>query len=148
MRGCPSQPQATLWPCGLVSLGTLLEQLGQSSWHFRISSLRVKGACRPSSGLPCLLICLHVSIPTGVIKLKNNGDFFIANEGRRPIYIDGRPVLCGSKWRLSNNSVVEVSWEGGGGRWRGRDESRGMGSREGGLAPNPTCPQATLLSCP
>lgn len=55
----------------------------------------------------------RLSIPTGVIKLKNNGDFFIANEGRRPIYIDGRPVLCGSKWRLSNNSVVEVSWEGG-----------------------------------
>lgn len=22
-------------------------------------------------------------------------------------------MLCGSKWRLSNNSVVEVSWEGG-----------------------------------
>lgn len=53
------------------------------------------------------------SASTGVIKLKNNGDFFIANEGRRPIYIDGRPVLCGSKWRLSNNSVVEVSWGGG-----------------------------------
>ncbi|XP_011366587.1 microspherule protein 1 isoform X1 [Pteropus alecto] len=53
-----------------------------------------------------------ISRKQGVIKLKNNGDFFIANEGRRPIYIDGRPVLCGSKWRLSNNSVVEVSWEG------------------------------------
>lgn len=50
-----------------------------------------------------------ISRKQGVIKLKNNGDFFIANEGRRPIYIDGRPVLCGSKWRLSNNSVVEVS---------------------------------------
>ncbi|KFW82195.1 Microspherule protein 1, partial [Manacus vitellinus] len=39
---------------------------------------------------------------------KNNGDFFIANEGRRPIYIDGRPVLGGNKWKLNNNSVVEV----------------------------------------
>ena len=47
-------------------------------------------------------------IPTGIIKLKNNGDFFIANEGRRPIYIDGRPVLSGNKWKLNNNSVVEV----------------------------------------
>ena len=45
---------------------------------------------------------------TGIIKLKNNGDFFIANEGRRPIYIDGRPVLSGNKWKLNNNSVVEV----------------------------------------
>lgn len=41
--------------------------------------------------------------------MKNNGDFFIANEGRRPIYIDGRPVLGGNKWKLNNNSVVEVS---------------------------------------
>lgn len=45
---------------------------------------------------------------TGIIKLKNNGDFLIANEGRRPIYIDGRPVLTGNKWKLNNNSVVEV----------------------------------------
>lgn len=62
-----------------------------------------------SSGLSPLSF-IFLSASTGVIKLKNNGDFFIANEGRRPIYIDGRPVLCGSKWRLSNNSVVEVSW--------------------------------------
>lgn len=47
----------------------------------------------------------------GIIKLKNNGDFFIANEGRRPIYIDGRPVLSGNKWKLNNNSVVEVRVE-------------------------------------
>lgn len=63
------------------------------------------------SGLPHTIFFFFCFI--GVIKLKNNGDFFIANEGRRPIYIDGRPVLCGSKWRLSNNSVVEVSGEGG-----------------------------------
>ncbi|KAM4880950.1 microspherule protein 1 isoform 6-T7 [Sylvia borin] len=50
-----------------------------------------------------------ISRKQGVIKLKNNGEFFIANEGRRPIYIDGRPVLGGCKWRLSNNSVVEIA---------------------------------------
>ncbi|XP_070596527.1 microspherule protein 1 isoform X1 [Erythrolamprus reginae] len=50
-----------------------------------------------------------ISRKQGVIKLKNNGDFFLANEGRRPIYVDGRPVLCGSKWKLSNNSVVEIA---------------------------------------
>ncbi|XP_052330526.1 microspherule protein 1-like [Oncorhynchus keta] len=49
-----------------------------------------------------------ISRKQGIIKLKNNGDFFIANEGRRPIYIDGRPVLSGYKWKLNNNSVVEV----------------------------------------
>uniref|UniRef100_A0A3Q3VI50 Microspherule protein 1 n=1 Tax=Mola mola TaxID=94237 RepID=A0A3Q3VI50_MOLML len=50
-----------------------------------------------------------ISRKQGVIKLKNNGDFFIANEGRRPIYIDGRPVLSGNKWKLNNNSVVEIA---------------------------------------
>lgn len=92
-----------------------------------------RGDFRPSLGLPCPLIRLCLSIPTGVIKLKNNGDFFIANEGRRPIYIDGRPVLCGSKWRLSNNSVVEVSSEGG---EVGRPGVRGAGMRA--WPPHPT----------
>ncbi|XP_026098070.1 microspherule protein 1-like [Carassius auratus] len=50
-----------------------------------------------------------ISRRQGIIKLKNNGDFFIANEGRRPIYIDGRPVLSGNKWKLNNNSVMEIA---------------------------------------
>eukprot|EP00058_Branchiostoma_floridae_P013156 XP_002598644.1 hypothetical protein BRAFLDRAFT_118369 [Branchiostoma floridae] len=50
-----------------------------------------------------------ISRRQGVIKLKNNGDFFIMNEGKRPIYIDGKPVLNGQKWKLNNNSVVEIS---------------------------------------
>ncbi|KAM9320593.1 microspherule protein 1 isoform 3-T3 [Gastrophryne carolinensis] len=50
-----------------------------------------------------------ISRKQGVIKLKNNGDFFIANEGRRALYIDGRPVLPGNKWKLNHNSVVEIS---------------------------------------
>lgn len=87
----------------------------------------------------------RLSIPTGVIKLKNNGDFFIANEGRRPIYIDGRPVLCGSKWRLSNNSVVEVSWEGG------EEVMMRPGAWEAGVwawPPVPPLSSAAFLSCP
>lgn len=50
-----------------------------------------------------------ISRKQGIIKLKNNGDFFIVNEGRRPMYIDGRPVLSGNKWKLNNNSVVEIA---------------------------------------
>ena len=50
-----------------------------------------------------------ISRRQGVIKLRNSGDFFIANEGKRPIYIDGKPVLAGNKQKLYNNSVVEVS---------------------------------------
>ncbi|BFZ14029.1 hypothetical protein BsWGS_17070 [Bradybaena similaris] len=50
-----------------------------------------------------------VSRRQGIIKLRNSGDFFIANEGKRPILVDGRPVMAGSKQKLSNNSVVEIS---------------------------------------
>ncbi|XP_070570019.1 microspherule protein 1-like [Ptychodera flava] len=50
-----------------------------------------------------------ISRRQGVIKLRNNGDFFIANEGKRPIYIDGKPVSKGEKAKLNNNSVVEIT---------------------------------------
>jgi len=45
----------------------------------------------------------------GMIRLRNNGDFFITNEGKRPLYVDGKPVLKGNKYKLNNNSVVEIS---------------------------------------
>lgn len=50
-----------------------------------------------------------ISRRQGVIKLKNNGDFYLANEGKRAVYIDGKPVMRGCKHKLANNSVVEVS---------------------------------------
>ncbi|KAK6166444.1 hypothetical protein SNE40_023134 [Patella caerulea] len=50
-----------------------------------------------------------ISRQQGVIKLRNSGDFFIANEGKRPIYIDGKPVAKGNKQKLFHNSVVEIS---------------------------------------
>lgn len=49
-----------------------------------------------------------VSRKQGTIKLRSNGDFFISNEGKRPIYIDGMPLLAGSKNRINNNCVIEV----------------------------------------
>ncbi|KAL5292743.1 MCRS1 family protein [Megaselia abdita] len=52
---------------------------------------------------------LKVSRKQGTIKLRSNGDFFIANEGKRPIFIDGNPLLSGNKSRLSNNCVLEIS---------------------------------------
>lgn len=45
----------------------------------------------------------------GIIKLRNTGDFLVANEGKRPIYVDGKPVLAGNKTKLNNNSVVEIA---------------------------------------
>ncbi|KAL1124814.1 hypothetical protein AAG570_001435, partial [Ranatra chinensis] len=50
-----------------------------------------------------------VSRQQGTIRLRNNGDFFLMNEGKRPIYIDGRPILTGNKYRLNDNSVVEIA---------------------------------------
>lgn len=50
-----------------------------------------------------------VSRKQGTIKLRSNGDFFITNEGKRPIFIDGNPLLTSNKTRLNNNSVIETS---------------------------------------
>ncbi|KAL8603875.1 Microspherule protein 1 [Nucella lapillus] len=50
-----------------------------------------------------------ISRRQGIIKLRNNGDFFIANEGKRPITVDSKPVLAGNKQKLFDNSVVEIS---------------------------------------
>jgi hypothetical protein len=35
-----------------------------------------------------------ISRRQGVIKLKTSGEFFIDNEGKRNIFVDGRPVIC------------------------------------------------------
>lgn len=50
-----------------------------------------------------------VSRRQGTIRLRNNGDFFISSEGKRPIHVDGRPILQGNKYRLNNNTVVEIA---------------------------------------
>jgi len=50
-----------------------------------------------------------ISRRQGVIKLKNSGEFFIANEGKRCLFVDGKPILRGSKTKLCNNSVLEIA---------------------------------------
>ena len=50
-----------------------------------------------------------VSRKQGTIKMKNNGEFVLTNEGKRPIFVDGKPVLKGSKIRLHNESVLEIA---------------------------------------
>lgn len=49
-----------------------------------------------------------VSRRQGTIKLRSNGDFFITNEGKRPLFIDGLPLLHGNKTKLNNNCTIEV----------------------------------------
>lgn len=41
--------------------------------------------------------------------MRNTGEFFLAVEGKRPVYVDGRPITAGNKARLYDNSVVEFS---------------------------------------
>ncbi|KAG7311007.1 hypothetical protein JYU34_003860 [Plutella xylostella] len=50
-----------------------------------------------------------VSRRQATIRLRNSGDFFISSEGKRPIFINGRPVLQGNKVKLNHNSVIEIA---------------------------------------
>lgn len=51
-----------------------------------------------------------ISRKQGIIKLQPNGDFMISNTGKRPFYIDSKPVLGGGNClKLNNNSVVEIA---------------------------------------
>ncbi|XP_001353663.4 microspherule protein 1 [Drosophila pseudoobscura] len=49
-----------------------------------------------------------ISRRQGTIKLRSNGDFFIANEGKRAIFINGTPLLTGMKTRLAHNCIMEM----------------------------------------
>lgn len=50
-----------------------------------------------------------VSRKQATIRLRNSGDFFMSSEGKRPIFVDGRPVLQGNKVKLNHNSIIEVN---------------------------------------
>jgi len=50
-----------------------------------------------------------ISRRQGGLKLRASGEFLISNEGRRPFFIDGKPVLPGSRSKLSNNCVLEIA---------------------------------------
>ncbi|KAJ0182688.1 hypothetical protein K1T71_002057 [Dendrolimus kikuchii] len=50
-----------------------------------------------------------VSRKQATIRLRNSGDFFMSSEGKRPIFVDGRPILQGNKVKLNHNSVIEIA---------------------------------------
>lgn len=54
---------------------------------------------------------LKVSRKQGTIKLRSNADFFLTNEGKRPIYVDGIALLKGYKTRLSHQCTIDVSFD-------------------------------------
>jgi len=48
-----------------------------------------------------------VSRKQAIIKLTNSGEFYLANEGSRPVMVNGKPIITGELARLANNTVVE-----------------------------------------
>ena len=48
-----------------------------------------------------------VSRKQAIIKLTNSGEFHIANEGKRPVMVNGNAVVMGEVAKLANNTVVE-----------------------------------------
>ncbi|CAK1544525.1 unnamed protein product [Leptosia nina] len=50
-----------------------------------------------------------VSRKQATIRLRNSGEFFVSSEGKRPIFVDGRPILQGNKVKLNHNSVIEIA---------------------------------------
>ncbi|XP_022914265.1 microspherule protein 1 isoform X2 [Onthophagus taurus] len=50
-----------------------------------------------------------VSRRQGTLRLRNTGEFYLSSEGRRPIFVDGRPITTGNKVRLYDNSVIEIA---------------------------------------
>ncbi|CAG0915915.1 unnamed protein product [Notodromas monacha] len=49
-----------------------------------------------------------ISRRQGTIKLRPNGDFFIQNDGKRAILVDGKPVLPHHKFKLHENAVIQM----------------------------------------
>jgi len=49
-----------------------------------------------------------VSRRQGILSHREDGQFVLANEGRRAVFVDGKPVLPGYNMVLRDNSVVEL----------------------------------------
>lgn len=49
-----------------------------------------------------------ISRRQATIRLRNSGEFLIACEGKKCMYVDGKPLTAGSRSRLNHNSVLEV----------------------------------------
>ncbi|ENN78343.1 hypothetical protein D910_05314, partial [Dendroctonus ponderosae] len=42
-------------------------------------------------------------------RLRNTGEFYLSSEGKRPIFVDGKPISAGTKVRLYDSAVVEIA---------------------------------------
>jgi len=50
-----------------------------------------------------------ISRRQATIRLRNSGDFLISCEGKKCIFVDGKPLAAGSRSRLNHNSVLEIA---------------------------------------
>ncbi|CAH1119529.1 unnamed protein product [Phaedon cochleariae] len=50
-----------------------------------------------------------ISRRQATLRLRNTGEFYLSSEGKRPIFVDGRPITAGNKVRLYDNAVVEIA---------------------------------------
>lgn len=50
-----------------------------------------------------------ISRRQGIISLRDNNEFVLQSEGKRPVFVDGKPILSGDSARLLNNSVIEIA---------------------------------------
>ncbi|KAA0193752.1 hypothetical protein HAZT_HAZT000438 [Hyalella azteca] len=50
-----------------------------------------------------------ISRRQGIISLADGGEFILRNEGKRAMFVDGKPVVAGTCCRLLNNSVLEIA---------------------------------------
>ncbi|XP_050540256.1 microspherule protein 1 [Daktulosphaira vitifoliae] len=50
-----------------------------------------------------------ISRRQATIRLRNTGDFLIVCEGKKCLYVDGKPLTAGSRCRLNHNSVLEIA---------------------------------------
>lgn len=50
-----------------------------------------------------------ISRRQATIRLRNTGEFLIGCDGKKCLYVDGKPLAVGCRSRLNHNSVVEVS---------------------------------------
>ncbi|XP_066148394.1 microspherule protein 1 [Euwallacea fornicatus] len=50
-----------------------------------------------------------ISRRQATLRLRNTGEFYLSAEGKRPIFVDSKPIFAGSKVRLYDNAVVEIA---------------------------------------
>lgn len=49
-----------------------------------------------------------ISRRQATIRMRDSGDFIIVCEGKRCLYVDGKPLAAGDLGRINHNAIIEV----------------------------------------